>query len=77
MTGYYFAFSIAQAGWYREFMFPLFAFFRRGDFATQFNSVYTILVIILSAMIWKKLPLSMNLLAWTFYYSLIGDALGC
>lgn len=65
MTGYYFAFSIAQAGWYREFMFPLFAFFRRGDFATQFNSFYTILVIVLSAMMWKKLPLSLNLLVWT------------
>lgn len=65
MTGYYFAFSIAQAGWYKEFMFPLLALFRRSDFASQFNSVYTVVVIILSAFSWKKLPLSLNIFIWT------------
>ncbi len=64
MTGYPFAFSIAQAGWYREFMFPLLAFFRKGDTATQFNSVYTIVVIVYAFSIRKKLPLSMNALIW-------------
>jgi hypothetical protein len=64
MTGYFFAFSIAQAGWYREFMLPFLAFFRRGDFTTQFNSVYTILCIILAVFYWKKLPLSLNILVW-------------
>ena len=65
MTGYCFAFSIAQAGWYREFMLPFLSFFRRGDFATQFNSWYTLLIIFLSIFMWKKLPLSLNLLIWT------------
>lgn len=64
MTGYPFAFSIAQAGWYREFMFPLLAFFRKGDLATQFNSIYTIIVIVYAFSIRKKLPLSMNSLIW-------------
>ena len=65
MTGYFFAFSIAQAGWYREFMLPFMSFFRRGDFTTQFNSVYTIAFILLGVVAWKKFPLSLNLLIWT------------
>ena len=64
MTGEYFAFSIAQEGWYRKFMFPLLAFFRHGDMATQFNSVYTILFIILAIFAWKRIPLSFNILIW-------------
>lgn len=65
MTGYYFAFSIAQQGWYREFMLPFMAFFRRGDFTTQFNSVYTIVFILMAILGWKKFPLSLNVLIWT------------
>jgi len=64
MTGYFFAFSIAQAGWYREFMLPFMAFFRRGDVVTQFNSIYTILFIVLAVTAWKKFPLSLNALIW-------------
>jgi hypothetical protein len=64
MTGYFFAFNLAQAGWYREFMFPLLAFFRRGDFTTQFNSVYSILAILLAVVSWKKFPLSLNIFIW-------------
>jgi hypothetical protein len=64
MTGFPFAFSIAQAGWYREFMFPLLAFFRKGDLATQFNSIYTILAILYAISIRKRLPLSLNTLIW-------------
>jgi hypothetical protein len=62
MTGFYFAFSIAQAGWYRKFMFPLLAFFRSGDLATQFNSIFAILVILFAFAMRKKLPLSFNVL---------------
>jgi Gpi18-like mannosyltransferase len=64
MTGYFFAFSIAQDGWYREPTFPLLSFFRKGDFSTQFNSVYTIVAIVYSFFIWKKLPISLNILIW-------------
>lgn len=64
ITGFPFAFSIAQAGWYREFMFPILAFFRKGDLATQFNSIYTILFIVYAFLIRKKLPLSFNTLIW-------------
>lgn len=60
-TNEFFAFSIAQRGWYREFMFPILAFFRRGDFATQFNSIYTIIVIILAFMVRKKMSFSFQL----------------
>jgi hypothetical protein len=64
MTGYFFAFSIAQAGWYREFMLPFMAFFRRGDWVTQFNSFYTIIFILLAVFTWKKFPFSLNVLIW-------------
>lgn len=64
MTGYYFAFSIAQDGWYREFMFPFLSFFRTGELASQFNSVYTILVMLFAVFIRKKMTLSLNVLIW-------------
>ncbi len=62
MTGYFFAFSIAQAGWYRELSFPWVSFFNSGKFPVQFNSIFTIIVIIYAVLIWKKLPLSLNIL---------------
>ena len=62
MTGFYFAFTIAQKGWHKEFVFPLLSFFRRGDLATHFNSIFTIVVIIYAIWTRKKLPLSLNLL---------------
>jgi len=64
MTGEFFAFSIAQQGWYREFMFPLLALFREGNLANQFNSVYTILFLLLAVFSWKKFPVSLNVLIW-------------
>ncbi|MEA3445626.1 MAG: hypothetical protein U9R19_12970 [Bacteroidota bacterium] len=64
MTGEFLAFSIAQQGWYREFMFPLFSFFRRGDFATQFNSVYTIIIILFAFLISKRFSFSLNVFIW-------------
>jgi hypothetical protein len=64
MTDHYFAFVQAQYGWYKEFMIPFMGLFRRGDFATQFNSVYVLLFMALGVFIWKKLPLSLNLLIW-------------
>ena len=64
MTDYYFAFIKAQAGWYKEFMFPFLGLFRRGDLATQFNSVYTIICMLLAIFMVKKLPLSLNVLIW-------------
>jgi hypothetical protein len=64
MTNEYFAFSLAQAGWYREFMFPLLSLFRRGDYATQFNSVYIIIFMLISIFSFKKFPLSLNVLIW-------------
>jgi len=64
MTNEYFAFSIAQAGWYRRFMFPVLAFFRQGDFGTQFSSFYGIAAIILAVFAWKRFPLSLNIFIW-------------
>ncbi len=64
MTGFYLAFIKAQAGWYKQFMFPLLSLFRRSDFTTQFNSVYIIVVMILLIIYRKKFTLSMNLLIW-------------
>lgn len=64
MTNEFFAFSIAQQGWYRDFMFPLLSFFRHGDVATQFNSIYTILFVLLAIYGWKKFSLSLNIFIW-------------
>lgn len=64
MTGYYMAFSHAQQGWYKEFMFPLFALFRKGDVASQYYSVFVIVVLLYSLSIFRKLPLSLNVLIW-------------
>jgi hypothetical protein len=64
MTDHYFAYIKAQSGWYKEFMFPLFGLFRRSDIATQFNSIYTIIFMIISIVSWKKFSLSLNVLIW-------------
>jgi Gpi18-like mannosyltransferase len=64
MTDYYFAFVKAQSGWYKEFMFPLLGLFRRSDVTTQFNSVYTIIFMIISIIAWKKFSLSQNIFIW-------------
>lgn len=64
MTGEYFAFSKAQAGWRKTFMFPLLALFREGDWRMQFNSIYTLLAMILAIALRKRLPLSLQVLVW-------------
>ena len=64
MTNNYFAFVQAQYGWYKEFMIPFMGLFRRGDFTTQFNSIYVLIFMALGVLIWKKLPLSLNVLIW-------------
>lgn len=63
-TGNYFAFSEAQAGWYREFMFPLLSLFRKGNWQTQVLSYYSIVIILSCIFIYKKLPLSLNVFVW-------------
>jgi hypothetical protein len=64
MTGMYFAFSAAQAGWYRESMLPFLSLFRSGDFASQFNSVYVLLYVAVIILCRKKFPPSLNVLLW-------------
>lgn len=63
-TGYFFAFGIAQEGWYRELSFPLMALFRQGNVMNQFNSWYAIAVILFAVYAWRKLPISLNVLVW-------------
>jgi len=63
-TGYYLAFTLAQAGWNKKFMFPFMAFFRHGDIANQINSIYSIVGIIVAIFAWKKLSISLNILIW-------------
>lgn len=64
MTGYYNAFSIAQRGWGKSFMFPFFAFFKFNTLENQVHSVYCILIMLF--VIWqaKKMPLSLHVLIW-------------
>lgn len=63
-TGTPFAFSYAQAGWDRHLTWPFMAFFRSGDMGTQVESWYTIALILVTIPLWKRLPLSFNLLLW-------------
>lgn len=64
MTGQYFAFSIAQIGWYKKLTFPLLSFCRSCNFQSQFNSFYTLAVFILSIYCFKRFSLSLNVLIW-------------
>jgi hypothetical protein len=64
MTGEFFAFIIAQSGWYKNSAFPLFSLFNSGDFTTQFFSIYTLLFFMIGIISWKRLPLSINILIW-------------
>ena len=65
-TGYPFAFSIAQIGWYKTSTFLLLSLFNRSDFGSQFNSVYTILTMAFAVYHYKKFSLSENVLIWLF-----------
>jgi len=64
VTTHFFAYSIAQRGWGRDFMFPLMSFFRKGNFPTQFNSIYVLIVMAYAILIWKKNAWSWNILIW-------------
>ncbi len=64
MTGMYFAFSAAQAGWYRQSMLPFLSLFRSGDLASQFNSIYVLLYLVVIILCRKKFPPSLNVLLW-------------
>lgn len=64
MTGMYFAFSAAQEGWYRQSMWPFLSLFRSGDLASQFNSIYVLVYVLVIFLFRKKFPLSLNVLMW-------------
>jgi hypothetical protein len=73
LTGYFHAFSIAQAGWGKAFTMPWNAFFTAGDFVTKFDSVYVLAVMVYAVCIGRKVPLSWNILIW---FSMIFPLLG-
>lgn len=61
MTGTPFAFSEAQAGWNRTISWPWEGLFASGDFATQFESWYTLALVIATTWYWRKLENSFRL----------------
>jgi len=63
-TGFYLAFTKAQAGWDREAMFPLLALFQDNNLSTYFNSFYAVFMIIMGYFMIKKYPISHNALFW-------------
>ncbi|RKZ91660.1 MAG: hypothetical protein DRQ40_09605 [Gammaproteobacteria bacterium] len=65
VTGYFFAFSIAQVGWFRDVGSPWAPLFKGEGFVYDFNSAYTILAIVVAVMMFKKMPLSLNVLVWS------------
>ena len=64
LTGSYTAFSKAQSGWWRQLKMPYASFFARSEMQAQFNSVYTILTMIVAIISFRKLPLSYNVFIW-------------
>ena len=61
-TGEAFAFSLAQAGWGRTFTMPYNAFFRSGDFGTQFESWSTLVLILVLFLLRRHFTLSQGTL---------------
>ncbi len=64
MTGFYNAFSIAQKGWNKSFMFPLLSLFRFNNLENQIHSIYVIIIMFFSLLHIKKIPLSLQCLIW-------------
>jgi hypothetical protein len=62
LTGDAFAFSTAQKGWGRRWSWPWEGFFRSSDPATQIESYYTILLVVASFFLLKRMPASYKLL---------------
>lgn len=63
-TGTPFASLAAQAGWDRGLTWPWAGFFNAGDQATQFDSWFTIGLIMLAFAMRKRLPFAFNLFLW-------------
>ncbi|MCB0794531.1 MAG: hypothetical protein KDB88_07315 [Flavobacteriales bacterium] len=57
-TGDPLAYLSAQAGWGRRFTHPFSGFFNAGDPATQFDSWYTIILLLLVGLLAKRISLS-------------------
>ena len=64
LTGEYFAFSKAQAGWNKKFMFPLLSLFREGDWRMQFNSAYTVVAMLLTFYLYRRSSVSEQIYLW-------------
>ncbi len=64
VTGFFWAFSLAQAGWERTPMWPWMALFRSGDFTTQFNSVYVLLLVLFTIAQRRQFSWSFHCLIW-------------
>ena len=62
MTGDPMAFATAQAGWGRSLSYPWHGFFRSGDLATQFESVYTVALIGICALLWHRLSAAFRIM---------------
>ncbi len=63
-TGYFFAFSIAQVGWFKKWTFPLYTLLDYSSFAKSFNSYYTFGAMLIAFLALRKMPISFNILVW-------------
>lgn len=64
MTGDFFAYKTAQAGWCRETVPPWVPILRSNNWIDYFNSVYLILFMFISIIYYKRLPFSFSVLIW-------------
>jgi hypothetical protein len=64
MTGDFFAYKTAQAGWCRETVFPWVPILRCSNWMDYFRTFYLFFFIAVSLIQIRKIPLSFTLLIW-------------
>lgn len=64
MTGDFFAYKTAQAGWCRETVFPWVPILRSADGIDYFNSAYFFVFVLIGIFCFNKIPLSFSALIW-------------
>jgi Gpi18-like mannosyltransferase len=64
MTGDFFAYKTAQAGWCRETVFPWEPILRSSNWMEYFHSSYLLLFVFFAVISVKRIPLSFSALIW-------------
>ena len=63
-TGSFLAFSLAQKGWGKQFVFPLITLFNGGNIERQIGSAISLIAILTSVVFTRRWPLSWKVYTW-------------